>query len=1209
MDEGGTRHPAPRAELVLQSTVRKLQSQLEDQKGDGRLERYRKLQKDLEECDKVRDSLRHALLAWWTEEEIDAHVQKKLFKASTLYGSSREMLLKENRLLRAQLEEHLVTSRTSRPAGGRSPGGPVPESKLKQARMMQGPHMESVSRLLEASDTLDQAERGYKLPTVAHVETEARGAADDGSLKLIATLQQQVAVLAGQKLQLIQQVAALTDENRILDMKLDAANDQARGGGSGSQERGRRVVDLRRQKTEMLAHQDNLSKDLRDHLLSEAKRADAAELGLAEAKQALDRAREAEEAARQRMERALAEAHAAQAALAEKTNQVEVLKGLYTELREALEQLAGDVTSGQQDTARRLLEATDAHFNQQRVLIEGTHRAAKHGADVVTDLTQVQRALVDEVAAARENTADTLNAFERQLAATQQLLAQSEADRVRLARQALAASALNRVEDKRHEKTVKLLLEEVPRQVADKLAPELKALREGTMQVADEVDKQHEAFAKAGITVKGAAADQLLHAPMVPDLADDQTSRVINQSKLLRTQLHTLAAGAPHPGPAQPGQALAPPGSHHAGPYVASLFRGLPPGMQPLGMQALLPLQPLPDPTGPEAAAFAQPGYEPAHPPVSGPGEIAVAWLPPGVVPSSTGSPQPVFPGGPSYLTSAPRQYAQPQLGPGPGPVVMFEQPPLQVVPAEFLMAAPPGASMPYIAVQPPHERHVDLVLQVEHAPGALERKQRAAAERAAERLIRAGEGPPGPRRVTAWEPVRASSPPPPPPYPVEASPQGGDRVQPLPGSEWQPSPALVMPPWTSGANSASLATPVPPHATGLATPLGQVTPPASVLGMPTSKTPAATVQGAAQRLGGVTPPPATPTRHGHAGQAEPPGARTPERGALRPPSRTPSGLHLRPSDVPGSAAPAGGRGAMTPPRAPPAGSQTPQDLTLAAGVGLPQGPASGPPSRALSASDARPFSGFGPAPPLDSTAAMVPSRANSERRAGPHSPIAPAQPLNAPPSGAPGGTPAAAVSTMANAAGASGGAAPGVGSLGPSQGSRPPSVSGQAPGSSPAGPGDAARPGSVPVSRATSFRSAAPGAAAGAAPGQPPQQPWGPGPVQGATTTMTMSPLQQPPVVAAQGMGVTGAPAATAPVGGTLGQPAAGAVGVQPAITATQASGLAGAPQAGPGAALPSISEIEPAEEEEPVDLRASATVWVPHPALIQAFKDKQLI
>lgn len=68
--------------------------------------------------------------------------------------------------------------------------------------------------------------------------------ADDGSRRLIGTLELQVAALAGQKVTLMSQVAALQQQAQLLDMKLEAATDQ--------------VIEMRRWKTETLAHQGNL---------------------------------------------------------------------------------------------------------------------------------------------------------------------------------------------------------------------------------------------------------------------------------------------------------------------------------------------------------------------------------------------------------------------------------------------------------------------------------------------------------------------------------------------------------------------------------------------------------------------------------------------------------------------------------------------------------------------------------------------------------------------------------------------------------------------------------------------------------------------------------------------------------------------------------------------------------------------------------------
>eukprot|EP00201_Polytomella_parva_P013240 CAMPEP_0175051860 /NCGR_PEP_ID=MMETSP0052_2-20121109/8041_1 /TAXON_ID=51329 ORGANISM="Polytomella parva, Strain SAG 63-3" /NCGR_SAMPLE_ID=MMETSP0052_2 /ASSEMBLY_ACC=CAM_ASM_000194 /LENGTH=676 /DNA_ID=CAMNT_0016316205 /DNA_START=89 /DNA_END=2115 /DNA_ORIENTATION=+ len=107
----------PEAIATLQSTVRKLQKQNELTKQDAKLDKFRKIQQDLEEADKVIAVLRNIL----TEEghgisdsQIDDRIRRKLFKHNLLYGASREQLLAENRQLRAQLEQSVITCRTTR---------------------------------------------------------------------------------------------------------------------------------------------------------------------------------------------------------------------------------------------------------------------------------------------------------------------------------------------------------------------------------------------------------------------------------------------------------------------------------------------------------------------------------------------------------------------------------------------------------------------------------------------------------------------------------------------------------------------------------------------------------------------------------------------------------------------------------------------------------------------------------------------------------------------------------------------------------------------------------------------------------------------------------------------------------------------------------------------------------------------------------------
>ncbi|GFR50923.1 hypothetical protein Agub_g13242 [Astrephomene gubernaculifera] len=666
----------------LQATIRKLQAQVDEQKSDGRLDRYRKLQKDLEESDKVCDCLRAALKACqWSDEEVDAHIQKKLYKASTLYGASREMLLRENRLLRSQLEEHLVTSRTSRPASGARPA--VSDSKLKQAHMHRGPHFEAVARLTEVADALDAAERAYQLPSVCHAEVQV----DDGSAQHMRTMQQQLAAVTGQKLQLMQQLSSAAEQSRLLDLKLEGALEQ--------------LAEMRRQKTEMLAHQDNLSKDLREHLLSESKRADTAEVALADARQAAQAAREAEAAARQNMERALAEAQAAQAALQEKAQQVDTLRGVYLELRETLEALAGDVSSGQQEAARRLLEATREQFADQRVILEdvkatavGVHRVAQHSADAVTQLTVQQRVLAAELARTHEASSVTLGAYERQLGGMQQQLQQSEAERARLTRQALAASALSRIEDKRHQQALHTLLSEVPRSVVRQLGPRLQALAEGTQLVAQQVERTQQVLEDSSSLVGAGAgkAGSMLQPPPAPDVVDDASSQLLAQSRLLRAQLHGLSAGigpadrADGPGPAQAHTALA-----HA--YLLDSHQ---------------PFQP----------AHANAGETLVDP-------AALMWMPPGAAPVGDST---------LPLTAGPfldPGYYQQLAATGPGDPMWLHSAALPPVPMAFTAGSLPHA-------------HLDLVLEVPPPPHQEDLCAGDAAAMAAPQLR--GAGPPGSR-------------------------------------------------------------------------------------------------------------------------------------------------------------------------------------------------------------------------------------------------------------------------------------------------------------------------------------------------------------------------------------------------------------------------------------------------------------------------------
>lgn len=188
---------------------------------------------------------------------------------------------------------------------------------------------------------------------------------------------------------------------------------------------------------------------------------------------------------------------------------------------------------------------------------------------------------------------------------------------------------------------------------------------------------------------------------MVPDVADDATSQLLTHSRLLRSQLHQLAGGAPGPGPA--------PGDLNA----AALFRALPSGLGPLPdsrdhvmLQATT--------IGTERAALVQ---------RPGPGEVEVAWEPPYPTspsamayqlpyrPSAAPPPGMPYPMQPSYR-SGPRASGT-QGGGGVRPLTM-----------DLAMRAVGPPTQPLVQ-PPPHPRHshVNLVLQLQDPQGPAARQ------------------------------------------------------------------------------------------------------------------------------------------------------------------------------------------------------------------------------------------------------------------------------------------------------------------------------------------------------------------------------------------------------------------------------------------------------------------------------------------------------
>ncbi len=185
----------------------------------------------------------------------------------------------------------------------------------------------------------------------------------------------------------------------------------------------------------------------------------------------------------------------------------------------------------------------------------------------------------------------------------------------------------------------------------------------------------------------------LLHAPMVPDVADDATSQLLTHSRLLRSQLHQLAGGAPGPGPAL---------------NAASLFRALPPGLGPLPDSS--------DHVMPPATINSTERAGLVHRP--GPGEVEVAWEPP--YPTSPSAMTYQLPYRPSAAPPPGMPYPM-QLSYRSGPRASGTQGGGGVRPLTMELAMRPVGPPAQPMVQPPpHPRHshVNLVLQLQDPQG-----------------------------------------------------------------------------------------------------------------------------------------------------------------------------------------------------------------------------------------------------------------------------------------------------------------------------------------------------------------------------------------------------------------------------------------------------------------------------------------------------------
>ena len=116
----------------LRGTIAKLEGSLKELRESAKLNRFTQMQKQLHEADKVKAALAALLTQSFGVEPhaLQQHMKEAVMQdagGERLYGASRELLLIENKALRSQLEQRLVTDKTAWLKSGASGGG-VPAS-------------------------------------------------------------------------------------------------------------------------------------------------------------------------------------------------------------------------------------------------------------------------------------------------------------------------------------------------------------------------------------------------------------------------------------------------------------------------------------------------------------------------------------------------------------------------------------------------------------------------------------------------------------------------------------------------------------------------------------------------------------------------------------------------------------------------------------------------------------------------------------------------------------------------------------------------------------------------------------------------------------------------------------------------------------------------------------------------------------------------
>ncbi|MEW5314506.1 MAG: hypothetical protein WDW38_006001 [Sanguina aurantia] len=169
-----------------------------------------------------------------------------------------------------------------------------------------------------------------------------------------------------------------------------------------------------------------------------------------------------------------------QASLQARAQQLDSMRGLYLELRDGMASMAGMVGQQQAQGSAMLMEALGDHNTLHRGLVAeavacaaSAQASSQHSASQSGALLAQQRALVHELATAHEATEMAHGS-----------LNEAEVERRFLGRQVLAASVLARLEDRKHQHGMELLLKELPHLVMGKV-----------QQPLQQISKQGEALA------------------------------------------------------------------------------------------------------------------------------------------------------------------------------------------------------------------------------------------------------------------------------------------------------------------------------------------------------------------------------------------------------------------------------------------------------------------------------------------------------------------------------------------------------------------------------------------------------------------------------------------------------------------------------------------------------------------------------------------